>query len=551
MTKHIIIIAAIACVAVVIIVLCTVIRHINNKRYRNLTEEILQRLGLKQWLYLKADDHIIMKSSKGVNNYLPIQYFKDNRDNLQKAERRLADKKRYAGKLNKILTDNEYAQRPMFDKVKQDMRDSISHCDAYEVLVSYVSPAGRKTNKKLIRIYIDDVQRLISDPSTLMTKAEYNQLVKAQNKEQLEQKQHSYYERVNEIIDSANEFKDKLIVQEDRAELDKQISLLFDKVINSIKKIKSMDSEEWEVLDKIITSISSDTQEIIQRSRKIYEYYESPEFSQIKATCASIMDSQREFNEYINEKAQSISRLFGARVVRSETVIDDEYNYVRPYKKTITPFTAEVSAQVFASAENSPIDYIIKYFYPNKDHYPEQIQKLQTLIEELETLKDAKEIIERYKEEYQAYISNVPSDVMKYDEDGFYSRLGFANVSENMMTVEYKFSYTSNGGFAQRTFAIPMTEETIVALINALQNKLTISAFTKEQRALMTNKLRQYIKERDNYTCKLCGNSTHIEPNLLLEIDHIIPVTKGGYTEEGNLQTLCWKCNRSKSDKLA
>ncbi|HJB68761.1 MAG TPA: HNH endonuclease [Candidatus Fournierella excrementigallinarum] len=36
----------------------------------------------------------------------------------------------------------------------------------------------------------------------------------------------------------------------------------------------------------------------------------------------------------------------------------------------------------------------------------------------------------------------------------------------------------------------------------------------------------------------------------MLEIDHIIPVSKGGRTEEDNLQTLCWKCNRSKGDKI-
>lgn len=59
-----------------------------------------------------------------------------------------------------------------------------------------------------------------------------------------------------------------------------------------------------------------------------------------------------------------------------------------------------------------------------------------------------------------------------------------------------------------------------------------------------------YIKERDNFTCKFCGNSTHAEPNLLLEVDHNIPVVKGGCTEESNLQTLCWKCNRSKSSKI-
>lgn len=49
-------------------------------------------------------------------------------------------------------------------------------------------------------------------------------------------------------------------------------------------------------------------------------------------------------------------------------------------KKTITPFTAEVSAAVFASAENSLLEYVIKSFYPNKNLYPEQIQKLHAVV---------------------------------------------------------------------------------------------------------------------------------------------------------------------------
>ena len=139
---------------------------------------------------------------------------------------------------------------------------------------------------------------------------------------------------------------------------------------------------------------------------------------------------------------------------------------------------------------------------------------------------------------------------MERDADGFYSRLGFAYIGENVLAVEYKFAYTSSGGLAQRSFTIPMTEGTIVELIKTLESKLTASAFAKEQRTLMTSKLRDFIKARDNYTCCFCGNSNHAEPNLLLEIDHIIPVPKGGLTEESNLQTLCWKCNRSKSDKI-
>lgn len=70
------------------------------------------------------------------------------------------------------------------------------------------------------------------------------------------------------------------------------------------------------------------------------------------------------------------------------------------------------------------------------------------------------------------------------------------------------------------------------------------------QRALMTSKLRQKIKERDNHTCQNCENSTYKEPNLLLEIDHIIPLAKGGLTSEDNLQVLCWKCNRTKGANI-
>ena len=94
-----------------------------------------------------------------------------------------------------------------------------------------------------------------------------------------------------------------------------------------------------------------------------------------------------------------------------------------------------------------------------------------------------------------------------------------------------------------------MTEDTIIELIHKLEEKLTYTAFAKEQRALLTGKMRKAIKERDNYTCKNCGNSIHNEPNLLLEVDHIIPIKKGGLTEEKNLQTLCWRCNRHKGSK--
>ena len=76
----------------------------------------------------------------------------------------------------------------------------------------------------------------------------------------------------------------------------------------------------------------------------------------------------------------------------------------------------------------------------------------------------------------------------------------------------------------------------------------TLSKYgTKQQRNLMMPKLRQEIISRDNYTCRICGKYMPDEEGL--EIDHIVPVSKGGKTVPSNLQVLCSKCNRRKSNK--
>ncbi|MGW9550889.1 HNH endonuclease [Citricoccus zhacaiensis] len=47
-----------------------------------------------------------------------------------------------------------------------------------------------------------------------------------------------------------------------------------------------------------------------------------------------------------------------------------------------------------------------------------------------------------------------------------------------------------------------------------------------------------------------CSVSLTEEPHLLLELDEIMPVSKGGLSTPENLQTMCWKCNRTKSNKV-
>ena len=536
---------------VLIVATIFLVKAITDKKYKELEDEVLKELGFFSWKIVSYyDEYVTVKSRQTLEKYDAIKFFKENREKLAQAQNIIKRKNETAYILGMFLNDNKYKTHSQYHRIEKQIKEVLKNADDYRISVKYISSAGNLLGEKTIVLNRYDIEKFEKDPSLLMGKGEYSKYLKEQQKQTLAQKHHEYYERVNKIIDYANENREALVIKGSVEQLDSFVAQLFDRTVNSIKKIKTNDSEEWRLIGDFINHIEGEIKNIVIKNTRILKYYESPEFFRIKETCDVLMSTQREFNEYITQKVESVSRLFGTRIVRNETVNEDEYQYIRPYKKTITPFTAEVSAAVFASAENSPLEYVVKNFYPNKSQYPEQIQKLHQLVEELATLKEAKQIIENSKAEYQQYLGDVPSYVLEEDEAGFFSRLGFANIDESVLAVEYKFSYTSGGGMAKRTFTVPMTEETIIELIKTLESKLTASAFTKEQRALMTNKLREFIKKRDNFTCCSCGNSTYVEPNLLLEIDHITPVSKGGYTLEENLRTLCWKCNRSKSNKI-
>lgn len=56
-------------------------------------------------------------------------------------------------------------------------------------------------------------------------------------------------------------------------------------------------------------------------------------------------------------------------------------------------------------------------------------------------------------------------------------------------------------------------------------------------------KTRFEVFKRDSFKCQYCGNEA---PNVLLEIDHIVPVKEGGKNSLTNLITSCFDCNRGK-----
>lgn len=56
------------------------------------------------------------------------------------------------------------------------------------------------------------------------------------------------------------------------------------------------------------------------------------------------------------------------------------------------------------------------------------------------------------------------------------------------------------------------------------------------------------VVRRDNYRCQMCGKTVDDRD---IELDHIIPHSKGGPTNVENLRLLCGDCNRRKSNSLS
>lgn len=57
-------------------------------------------------------------------------------------------------------------------------------------------------------------------------------------------------------------------------------------------------------------------------------------------------------------------------------------------------------------------------------------------------------------------------------------------------------------------------------------------------------RVRFEVFKRDDYTCRYCGRKS---PDVVLEVDHVVPQCEGGTDDPINLVAACWDCNRGKA----
>ena len=182
----------------------------------------------------------------------------------------------------------------------------------------------------------------------------------------------------------------------------------------------------------------------------------------------------------------------------------------------------------------------IKSMYSNyideKTKYDKYLEKFYEILEK--QVKYNENIIEKTK-----LFSNVDKFI-KYENK---------EIEKERIKFTYKYNinvvatYDSPGGRNHYSKSNSFNAEDVHDFIKILNQRNEYEKTKKFQREIMSDSLRYDILKRDNYRCKICGAAA--SDGARLEVDHIIPISKGGKTTKNNLQTLCDRCNRGKSDK--
>ena len=292
---------------------------------------------------------------------------------------------------------------------------------------------------------------------------------------------------------------------------------------------------------------------IVRNIRK-NRYFASEGFAALKAEAAAVVAEHNEIATYVADMRSRGSFELGAsntgfQAHLAEFENTSAYNYRRD--RNVAEYEAanvhNCSLQVVRNASADPIKYLMKYFDIKPSE--ERLADVEDLSQSIARLEDAIENLQRRERSITEQI-RPPAFILQYFKYEFMAQVGVTLSPVTVPYPVYAFAYVSAGGNSSQRTTITMDTATIDALIETMSEKIPFRKSAEGQRALMTARLRAAIKTRHEFKCQQCGVSIDDEPHLLLEVDHIHPLSRGGLSTMENLQTLCWRCNRAKSDKV-
>ena len=211
----------------------------------------------------------------------------------------------------------------------------------------------------------------------------------------------------------------------------------------------------------------------------------------------------------------------------------------------------------------------MRHSYDNEDFYPEitckdyliyeLVDKKDEVLKSIYNVLNNRGLLKQYNVdvdsirqfgEYQEDIGNLKLDkLIEIEENAFEERIKHPKTT---FEIRVQLVRTNINDKYQESKSDSFDIGDLLNIIERINNKNGSyyrdreiwDSICRVERGKVSNKLRFFILDRDHRRCRICGSTNN------LEIDHIIPISKGGKTTIDNLQTLCHDCNKMKGDNI-
>ena len=241
----------------------------------------------------------------------------------------------------------------------------------------------------------------------------------------------------------------------------------------------------------------------------------------------------------INKENEVVSKT--SKKIQKITKLNESYQFKDIKRKKRNIIEREYSRKSFDRVTGKSI---IKY------HLDNNINGIRT---DLENAIFNITLLEKYNKDVEKVLQSESTNNSKYSTKKFKMveervlRSIIYKKENFMITLKIEVYYRSNGGNVYDNKKRKYLFNDLVFVYNEWNRGNKFEETINQERKIMNDYIRYNVLKRDNFSCQICGITA--KDGAKLQVDHIIPVSKGGKTVMSNLQTLCERCNIGKSNK--